>query len=94
MLIYVVFGATGEYSDRREYAICAYRDQFLAQQHIERATIRANYILVESEKANSEYEYRRNATSEYDLNIAEMDYTGTRYFYSTIEVLDKLINEV
>lgn len=84
MKIYVVFGVTGEYSDRKEWPVVSYRDEQLAQDHVVRATERAK----EWEAIRKEnYDSPPTGWNQYDESMV-CDYTGTSYFYHTIELLD------
>lgn len=40
----VVMGTSGEYSDRREWVVCAYTDEALAKAHVEAAAARSREI--------------------------------------------------
>jgi hypothetical protein len=42
MIIYVVFGTTGEYSDRREWTVKAFSEEKKAKKLVKDATRRAN----------------------------------------------------
>jgi glucose-6-phosphate 1-dehydrogenase len=81
--IYVVFGSTGEYSDRTEWPVLAYTSEINAQSHVTRATGYANTIFqaVESgevEKYSDQFD-RLVQSNPYDSKMM-MDYTGTNYY--------------
>lgn len=80
--IYVVYGSTGEYSDRGEWTVAAYSDEAHAKQHVEAATKRANEIEVLCGGARHFDPDRYQ--NEYDKNMG-MDYTGTSYYYGEVE---------
>jgi hypothetical protein len=99
MTIYVVMGSSGEYSDRYEYAVVAYKDNALAEQHVLAATQEANRIKLELNAFDwydgnyDENEKRKQAilaTSIYDANVSDDTYTGTRYYIVAVECLDTL----
>ena len=73
--IYVVMGATGEYSDRREWPVMAYENVGHAKAHLIKAQERANEIY-----ANflNDHIYRETH-NEFNPKM-EMEYTGTSYF--------------
>lgn len=47
--VYIVIGATGEYSDHLEWPVKAYTDEDAAQDHVEKASRRANELYAERE---------------------------------------------
>jgi hypothetical protein len=80
--IYVVMGSTGEYSDRSEWPVVAFRDEEEAQKSVENATRRANEC-----GANRASQYQiEKGVNEFDPDM-RMDYTGTSYYYMTVELL-------
>jgi hypothetical protein len=83
MKIYIVNGATGEYSDQDDWVVCAYRDRALADAHVHDAMIRAKEI----EKSGSRYEQKKGE-NEFDPNM-RMDYTGTKYYVVETELKNK-----
>ena len=81
--IYVVFGTTGEYSDRTEWCVIAYRDENQAKEHVVNATRRANEIEV---TRPSRFRVDPAAgKNEFDPDM-EMDYTGTSYYYAPVKL--------
>jgi len=85
MKIYIVQGATGEYSDFREWVVCAFKDEQKAIDLVEAATERARTIFA-LYKASS-YRYKVYKTNDFDPEM-EMDYTGTRYEVIETELLE------
>lgn len=81
MLIYVVEGSTGEYSDHREWLVRAYRDEDKAKEHVLKATSRANELYA---KAGGSY-WDIDENNEYDPGM-HVDYTGVRYAYYKVEL--------
>jgi len=79
--IFVVIGTTGEYSDRSEWLVLAFRDEEKAKEHVINATRRANEIQV---TRPSQYSVAKEL-NEFDPNMS-MDYTGTSYSYSEVEL--------
>ena len=74
--IYIVFGTTGEYSDRTEWPVAAYADKAQAETHV---------TLAESwERLNGRdysrlaYDRRSQLVNPYDPGYTR-DYTGTSY---------------
>jgi hypothetical protein len=82
MLIYVVEGSTGEYSDHTEWLVKAYKDESKAKAHVVRATEVANKLFQSRESKFSEGE---NETNPYDPDM-RMDYTGVHYTYFSVEL--------
>lgn len=82
--IHVVYGSTGEYSDHREWYVAAYLDEIKAQEHVTKAQQRGRELELE-------YDGRRwdvpSSANQYDPKM-QMDYTGVRYAYATVPVLD------
>lgn len=95
-MIYVVCGSTGEYSDRTDWLVKAFRTEDAAKATIVRLSELARI-----------YEQRRDAAGDtyYDLSPSEWtaknapdmlaadpkfdhDHTGTRYSYEAIELED------
>jgi osmotically-inducible protein OsmY len=83
--IYVVMGSTGEYSDRSEWPVVAFRDEEEARKRVENATRRAKEL-----EATKPRDYRRITEhfkqNEFDPDMRN-DYTGTAYYYMTVELL-------
>jgi len=85
--IHTVFGTTGEYSDRTEWAIISYYNEEIAKDHVVNATQRANEWEIEKDTKESwDYDIPEGF-NKYDLDM-QMDYTGTSYYYVTTIVGD------
>ena len=84
MKINTVFGTTGEYSDRDEWAVISYLDEERAKDHVVRAIEKAKEWEV---KRNEKYTNPPEGWNEYDPKMT-MDYNGTYYFYVTTEIAD------
>lgn len=82
--IYVVFGATGEYSDRTEWMVQAFMKEELAQALVLNATTRANEVEV-CRNSGAEYEDQYDESSMWDPKF-RMYYNGTRYYYKPVEL--------
>jgi len=89
MKVYVVFGTTGEYSDRCEWPVVGYLDEGLAKAHVLLATSRAKEW---ETSRKSDFSDAPKGWSEYDKELS-MDYTGTEYFYKTVDIYLELPNE-
>lgn len=85
--VYVVMGSTGEYSDRREWAVAAYTDEKEVQRHVIEAEKRAGEIKVLSQ---SEGKWPHNYSNDFDKGF-DMDYTGTSYYYTTVELFGDIL---
>ena len=83
MKIYIVNGTTGEYSDRNDWVVCAYKDKALADAHVHDAMLRAKEI----EKSDYRHDNDRNK-NEFDPNM-RIDYTGTEYYVVETELKNK-----
>ena len=81
--IWIVSGATGEYSDHREWAVCAYCLEKDAREHAEKADAKAKDL---AKRYDRHYEIPHGA-NEYDSRMT-MDYTGTNYYVEMIELAD------
>ena len=80
--IYVVFGTTGEYSDRTEWPVKAYASLKKAKTHILEADKVADAIFVKREGRMSS---TNEETNPFDEDF-RMDYTGTSYYYIETEL--------
>lgn len=83
MTIYVVIGATGEYSDREEWIVKAFRDENLAKNLVLEASARAREIQL----ACTDYYPSTKHENEFDPKM-QMSYNGTYYNYSPVELVD------
>jgi len=72
--IFLVMGATGEYEDYKEWAVCAYRNVEAAQEHAKKAEEEAKKI-----SASAKTSSVRHHPSSLDANM-QIDYTGTTYY--------------
>ena len=88
MKVYVVFGATGEYSDHRDWTIHAYTDEHVAQEHVLKASERSRELLAQY---HSRYDIPDGA-NEWDRQM-RIDYTGVNYEYVAVEVFDTLTRD-
>ncbi len=77
--IWVVFGTTGEYSDRDEWPVRAFYSKSNAERLVAAATARANEIF-----ASEEYQ---SGVNPYDPEM-KMDYTGTTYYVVEVPIAD------
>jgi hypothetical protein len=83
--IWVVMGTTGEYSDRSEWPVKAFRDQEVAERFALAAKVRADEIEATRDALQASGEWNNAAdqalveTNELDPDMS-MDYTGTDYY--------------
>ena len=84
MKVHMVFGRTGEYSDNITWPVIAYLDESRAQDHVLRATEKANEWEV-LHKADRIRDFP--GWNEYDPAM-QVDYTGTDYYYESVELAD------
>jgi hypothetical protein len=88
MNIYIVMGTTGEYSDRSEWSVVAFKDKEMAKKHVTLATEQANEIY--KTMIDGIYDFDALPINPYDPKM-KMDYSGTSYFINeTILVEDNL----
>jgi len=73
VIIYIVQGTSGEYSDRSDWLVCAYTSKKSAEEHAHKAMLRA----VEIHKSSPGF-FSRSKENEFDPDM-QMDYTGTEY---------------
>lgn len=78
MKIYLVQGTTGEYSDRTDWVVCAYRSKQKAEDHASKAMHRAMELFKSGWRS-----YNSEEVNEFDPGM-RIDYTGTEY--TTFEV--------
>lgn len=91
-MIYVVFGRTGEYSDRSEWLVAAYRSEFAAAQRVANAEQWAKENGLGFGEESVGYESREaleegQVSNPYDAAM-RCDYTGTRYYFAPVEMVD------
>lgn len=91
--IYIVGGSTGEYSDRSEWVVCAYTNESDAQAHVTKATEYAKAweaFLKTDECIDMDWSDKEAAMKKANpVDPAfDCDYTGTRYTYWAVELLD------
>jgi len=80
MEIYVVIGTTGEYGDRQEWLVGAYRSEILAQRCVNMATQEAKAWEATRE---GQFDDPPEGYSIWDPKM-RMDYSGTTYRYEAI----------
>lgn len=88
MTIYVVFGCTGEYSDRSEWCVKAFRNEERAKDLVNNLNTSARILFQkiengEVDKWDSHYNYGDHIPED---PRGYMDYTGTTYYYATVEL--------
>jgi len=81
MKIYVIFGATGEYSDRDEWIIKAYKNKEMAKSHLLNADKRAKELF----KKYEDEPWNCKEENIYDPAF-RMYYTGTQYYILQCEI--------
>lgn len=79
--IWLVKGTSGEYHDRREWVVCAYRTEAEAKRHAKLAQDRSESLLKQYDK----YWDIPAKANEWDPQESH-DYTGTRYTHSMTEL--------
>lgn len=84
MIIYVVFGQTGEYSDNQHWMVKAFRDEELAKQLVLDATKGAAEAYAKVCRSNW---LRVKGGNPFDPDM-KTDYTGTSYWYDEVELAE------
>ena len=90
MKIYVVMGICGQYSDRTEWTVAAYKDREMADAHADKASkiSMAYYKGLESRYVYNQDDLKEKL-GEVDPNAC-VDYTGTDWFVLEVPFLDKV----
>lgn len=84
-IVWIVEGSTGQYSDHREWPVCAYPTEELAAEHARLAQTRADEL-------GREYDTYHDipaGANEWDTRMSS-DHNGTRYIHYMIELRDAL----
>lgn len=82
--IFIVEGATGEYSDRKEWAVCAFEQEEKAKNLVEKLSGMARVVELQDDKYDME---TTDAKAILALDpMFSMDYTGTTYTAYEVEV--------
>lgn len=80
--VYVVMGSTGEYSDRSEWIVCAFKDVVKAESLVQACNTRADQWVA---KRKDEYDAMpKNWMAGYDT-VGYMSYTGSHYWYEEVD---------
>lgn len=78
--LWIVTGSTGEYSDRCEWTVCAYRTEYEARWHVNAAQVEADRI-----EHTRNGRYNGGEPNKFDPQM-QMDYTGTSYHCQMVEL--------
>lgn len=83
--IYIVFGATGEYSDHREWPVKAFRSQDKAQAFVTQIATEARAMLAKY-NGYSNWKYGEDCSRDEPIEMPpndpdfDCDYTGANYY--------------
>ena len=92
MKIYIVFGKTGEYSDRTEWPVVAYTQEIDAQSHVAAATAKAREIKAAIDTYDDDdydgYAEEMCKTNQFDSRM-QYSYTGASYHIEETELKEK-----
>lgn len=78
--VYLVYGSTGEYSDRSEWVVAAYVEEDAARQHAELANGQLREAGVHSDDRRADHDVREEFVGKFYLDTeCRIDYTGTSY---------------
>lgn len=87
--VWLVMGATGEYSDRQEWPVRAYLDKSVAEREVVRLTDEARALF--ADVGYGWEPHQRKAVQGHGKKVGDpgfsMDYTGTSYFYYEAELV-------
>lgn len=87
--VHIVFGVTGEYSERDEWPVAAYLDEEIAKEHVRLATQGANEYLVQYNNMLTRADqdaWKFEHKNPYDPDM-QLDYlTGTSYYIISVTV--------
>jgi hypothetical protein len=75
-------GTCGEYSDRSEWPVRAYKHENVAQFHVTKASDRAREIM-----KNAKDPYDITEENEFDPNMSSWGYGTTTYYVMEVELL-------
>lgn len=81
-------GATGEYSDRCEWQVAAYKTEDEAKKHVEKAAERFRELNLKYREDG--YSKIPSGENEYDLYM-QVDYNGTRYYVEEVDLYHDVI---
>jgi hypothetical protein len=85
-MIYAVIGVTGEYSDRREWAVDAWRTEVKARARVESLARRIQELgITRDSRYTDGYDEKVKTMRESDPEF-DHDYTGTDYYVVPIEL--------
>lgn len=87
--VFIVFGETGEYSDRKDWIVAAYTDEKLAEKHVELAECRLRELGLSEDLIPRNTKPRNADFGPLDPSFM-CDYTGTRYYLVGTEVSDSV----
>lgn len=90
MRIYYVLGETGEYEDREEWVVCAYKRKEYAEQHVDAANkVTADFFRRNARGSGDVIAVQALGTCEnpYDEKM-QMGYNGTKYYMEHTELLE------
>lgn len=94
MKVFVVFGKTGEYSDRSEWPVCAYSSEDDAKTHVTKAQEYSDAWRARTQQDDwldidfEEQERALKAANPMDPCFSS-DYIGTEYWYSPLELKER-----
>lgn len=83
-IIYVVMGETGEYSDRREWPVCAFSVEEDAQGLVKELKEKLLELKLSSEQEDNIDKSNAKLMEEYDPGF-DISYTGSRYYYFEVD---------
>ena len=91
MIIWIVEGSTGEYSDHTEWPVCAFKTEELAKEMVELCSAEYRRIKIRREELGLERweDLPADCIHKYDKGFTE-DYTGTNYQCYPVELRETI----
>lgn len=93
MKIYIVLGNTGEYSDFKEWIVCAYKDEVKAKNRVIELETLLKSFKDQCKESDFRYDYEVGMQVQEEMRKSgdprcEIDYTWTRYHYEETDLKD------
>ncbi len=89
-MLYIVFGATGEYSDRSEWPVTAYWHEEAAKRHI---TAVSAQVLAAGLKNPDRLDYSRREEAQKEVTLdkhCRSDYNGVSYYLVEVNIVHSM----
>lgn len=84
MMLYVVMGSTGEYSDHHEWMVRAFKSKEKAKDWVVKCSDKYKEVLASNKDAH--FDYKVDWKNEFDPQGVWPDYSGKYYYYEEVEL--------